>query len=135
MLVLATSQSQCAGAGAAALTISGRALTFTVLPHTHSPFNPRSARTLHRDLDSERSVSRGLLDNLGKLKEENEKRKSETDGLQAQIKDLNEQLQDLMFTLSAQAQLAQSEAAGGDLVIGQSSTPTKSPASARRKKR
>jgi len=80
-------------------------------------------------------VTRSLLSNITKLKDENEKRKTETDNLQSQIKDLNEQLQDLMFTLSAQAQLASGEGAGGDVVIKQQATPSKSSPGQKKKKK
>lgn len=83
------------------------------------------ARILHKDLDSERSVTRGLMDNLAMLKEENEKRKSESDSLQNQVKDLNEQVQDLMFTLTAQARIKEEGGAGGDVHVQQKATPTR----------
>lgn len=83
------------------------------------------ARSLHKDLDGERSVTRGLMDKIGILKEENEKRKEERDGMQAQIQDLSEQLQDVLFTLSAQAQIAENGGAGGDVIIEQKPSANK----------
>lgn len=80
-------------------------------------------RSLHKDLDSERSVTRGLMDNISKLKEENEKRKSESVSLQDQVRDLTEQVQDLMFTLTAQARIKEEGGAGGDVQVQQKPTP------------
>lgn len=82
-------------------------------------------RNLHKDLDSERSVTRGLMENIGKLKEENERRKSESVSLQSQVKDLHEQVQDLMFTLTAQARIKEEGGAGGDVQVQQKATPTR----------
>lgn len=86
------------------------------------------ARTLLSDLQSERSLTKGLMDNISNLKEENGKRKAESDILQLQVKDLTEQLQDVMFTLSAQAHIADQGGAGGDVVIQPKQTATKSKA-------
>lgn len=82
-------------------------------------------RSLHKELDSERSVTRGLMDNIGKLKEENEKRKSESSSLQDQVQDLQEQVQDLMFTLTAQARIKEEGGAGGDVQVQQKATPSR----------
>lgn len=83
------------------------------------------ARSLHKDLDGERSVTRGLMDNISKLKEENEKRKAESNSLQGQVQDLTEQVQDLMFTLTAQARIKEEGGAGGDVQIQQKATPAR----------
>jgi BRCA1-associated protein len=87
------------------------------------------ARSLHRDLDNERSVTRGLMDNIGSLKEENERRKAESADLSAQVKDLSEQVQDLMFTLTAQERIKDEGGSGGDMQVQQKTAP------ARRKKK
>ena len=81
------------------------------------------ARTLHKDLDGERSVTMGLLANIAKLKEENEKRRLESESMQAQVKDLSEQLQDVMFSLSAQAQIVSEGGVGGDVVVSSKPKP------------
>lgn len=83
------------------------------------------ARSLHKDLDGERSVTRGLMDNISKLKDENEKRRSESNSLQDQVKDLTEQVQDLMFTLTAQAKIKEEGGAGGDVQVQHKATPTR----------
>ncbi|SOV02857.1 uncharacterized protein UDID_06045 [Ustilago sp. UG-2017a] len=70
------------------------------------------ARALEKDLHSERSISKGLMDRLGKVKE------SET-GLEAQVVDLQEQVNDLMFFVQARDKIDQEggEAQGGDIEI------------------
>ena len=90
------------------------------------------ARSLHKDLDSERSVTKGLMDNINTLKAENEKRMTESSEMKAQIADLNEQIQDLMFTLTAQARIEEEGGAGGDVMVKPSSS--KASPSRRRKK-
>lgn len=75
------------------------------------------ARALNKDLLSERSVTQGLMDNMAKLRQENDEQKAKTSSLEAQIKDLSEQIQDLMFTLTAQARVTEEGGAGGDLQV------------------
>lgn len=84
-----------------------------------------ATRSLHKELDNERSVTHGLMANISKLKEENEQRKSESTSLQDQVKDLHEQVQDLMFTLTAQARIKEEGGAGGDVQVQQKATPTR----------
>lgn len=68
------------------------------------------ARTLQRDLHSEREMSKGLMEKLEKTKESEE-------GLKAQVVDLQEQVGDLMFFVQARDKLDQEggEAQGGDV--------------------
>ncbi len=68
------------------------------------------ARTLEKDLRSEREISKGLMDRLEKTKESEE-------GLKAQVVDLQEQVSDLMFFVQARDKLDQEggEAQGGDV--------------------
>ncbi|KAJ1023174.1 hypothetical protein NDA16_003327 [Ustilago loliicola] len=70
------------------------------------------ARALEKDLHSERSISKGLMDRLEKVKE------SET-GLKAQVVDLQEQVNDLMFFVQARDKIDQEggEAQGGDVEV------------------
>ena len=75
------------------------------------------ARTFQKELQEEKTVTRGLLANMGKLKEENEQRKAETEQLKSQVEELNEQVQDLMFTLTAQARIAEQGGEGGDVQL------------------
>ncbi|SPO29449.1 uncharacterized protein UTRI_04822_B [Ustilago trichophora] len=68
------------------------------------------ARTLQRDLHSEREISKGLMEKLERTKESEE-------GLKAQVADLQEQVGDLMFFVQARDKLDQEggEAQGGDV--------------------
>lgn len=70
------------------------------------------ARVLERDLHSERSISKGLMERLEKTKE------SEA-GFKAQVTDLQEQVSDLMFFVQARDKLDQEggEAQGGDVEL------------------
>ncbi|GAK68045.1 zf-UBP-domain-containing protein [Moesziomyces antarcticus] len=75
------------------------------------------ARTLERDLHSERSISKGLMERLERTKE------SEA-ALQAQVTDLQEQVGDLMFFVQAREKIDQEggEAQGGDVEMRPKST-------------
>ena len=70
------------------------------------------ARTLQRDLHSEREMSKGLMEKLERTKE------SEA-GLRTQVADLQEQVSDLMFFVQARDKLDQEggEAQGGDVEL------------------
>lgn len=70
------------------------------------------ARTLEKDLHSERSMNKGLMERLEKTKESEQ-------GLKAQVTDLQEQVNDLMFFVQARDKLDQEggEAQGGDVEL------------------
>ncbi|TKY89643.1 hypothetical protein EX895_001428 [Sporisorium graminicola] len=70
------------------------------------------ARTLERDLHSERSMNKGLMERLERTKESEE-------ALKAQVTDLQEQVNDLMFFVQARDKLDQEggEAQGGDVEL------------------
>ncbi|CDS00249.1 hypothetical protein [Sporisorium scitamineum] len=70
------------------------------------------ARTLERDLHSERSMNKGLMERLKKTKESEE-------GLKSQVTDLQEQVSDLMFFVQARDKLDQEggQAQGGDVEL------------------
>ena len=70
------------------------------------------ARTLERDLHSERSMNKGLMDRLEKTKESEE-------AFRVQVADLQEQVSDLMFFVQARDKLDQEggEAQGGDVEL------------------
>lgn len=70
------------------------------------------ARTLQRDLHSEREISKGLMEKLDKTRE------SEAE-LKVQVADLQEQVGDLMFFVQARDKLDQEggEAQGGDVEL------------------
>ncbi|SNX85739.1 uncharacterized protein MEPE_04448 [Melanopsichium pennsylvanicum] len=68
------------------------------------------ARTLQKDLHSEREISRGLMDKLKNTSESEQ-------GLKSQVVDLQEQVRDLMFFVQARDKIDQEggEAQGGDV--------------------
>jgi BRCA1-associated protein len=73
------------------------------------------ARTLQRDLQAEQSVSQGLHKKVEILREEGTVTK-------AKVADLEEQMRDLMFFVSAREKIGQSEElAGGDVEVGPAS--------------
>ncbi|ORY69163.1 hypothetical protein BCR35DRAFT_354712 [Leucosporidium creatinivorum] len=94
----------------------------------------KARRELERELEQEKSVTASLSTNLGLLRTEFGKRGEETEGVKAQVAELEEQMRDLMFALSARDQIEQQggEAVGGDVVIPPTPPPT---SSARRKKK
>ncbi|KAJ9474178.1 RING finger protein ETP1 [Pseudozyma hubeiensis] len=87
------------------------------------------ARTLERDLHSERSMNKGLMDRLEQTKESEQ-------GLKAQVTDLQEQVSDLMFFVQARDKLDQEggEAQGGDVELRAKPTTASSRKGKARKK-
>jgi len=80
------------------------------------------ARKLEKDLREERAVSKGLMDNLGKMKEKVERAGMEKQEYDSKIQDLEDQLRDVMFFLEAKTKIEQgegleAEAAGGSLEV------------------
>lgn len=95
----------------------------------------KARKELERELEQEKSVTASLSTNLGLLRAEFGERGEETEAVKTQVAELEEQMRDLMFALSARDQIEQQggEAAGGDVVIPPTPPPTSS--SARRKKK
>ncbi|KIY62383.1 BRCA1-associated protein [Cylindrobasidium torrendii FP15055 ss-10] len=82
------------------------------------------ARNLKKELDEERAVSKGLMKNLGKMKEKVEAGDAQKRESEAKMKELEDQLRDVMFFLEAQDKIQKgegpvSEAQGGSLEIRQ----------------
>ncbi|KAF8920818.1 hypothetical protein CPB85DRAFT_1211177 [Mucidula mucida] len=80
------------------------------------------ARKLKKELDEERAVSAGLMKNIGKLKEKVELGQIQRSESEAKIKELEDQLRDVMFFLEARDKIesgegAISEAQGGSVEI------------------
>ncbi|KAM0750679.1 hypothetical protein T439DRAFT_325737 [Meredithblackwellia eburnea MCA 4105] len=97
----------------------------------------KQKKELERELAAERAVAAGLAENVLHLKGEVAKREEETKKLTSEVADLQEQMRDVMFALSARDQIeaeggAANEAAGGDVIVP---TPQASPASRRRRKK
>lgn len=81
------------------------------------------ARKLDKELKEERAVSEGLMRNLSKLRENAEQAEREKEERAKQVKDLEDQLRDVMFFLEARTKIenaeegAASEALGGSLEV------------------
>jgi len=80
------------------------------------------ARRLEKELREERAVSEGLMKNLGKLREKVEAAERENENFSSKMRDLEDQLRDVMFSLDAHAKIEQgggleSEAAGGSIEV------------------
>jgi BRCA1-associated protein len=80
------------------------------------------ARKLEKELKEERAVSEGLFKNLGKMKEKAEAAEREKQGFEDRIKDLEDQVRDVMFFLEAKTKIEEGngvvgEAAGGSLEL------------------
>lgn len=89
-------------------------------------------RTLQRDLNEEKSVSKGLLSNLEQVRKQQTAHDQTTASLKAQLDDVNEQLRDMMFALSARDKI---EAEGGELAGGDVSVPAVTPSPSRRRRK
>ncbi|KIK61587.1 hypothetical protein GYMLUDRAFT_199034 [Collybiopsis luxurians FD-317 M1] len=80
------------------------------------------ARRLEKDLRGERAVSEGLMSNLGKMKEKAEAMDKDREEFKLKIRELEDQLRDVIFSLEAKTQIEKgegvvSEAAGGSIEI------------------
>ncbi|KAF4610749.1 hypothetical protein D9613_006890 [Agrocybe pediades] len=80
------------------------------------------ARKLEKELREERAVSEGLLKNLTKMREKVELAQKENESFSSKMRDLEDQLRDVMFSLDAHAKIEQgggieSEAAGGSIEV------------------
>jgi len=96
------------------------------------------ARRLEKELREERAVSEGLMKNLGKMKERAELADKEKDDFTQKVRDLEDQVRDVMFFLEAKTKIEQgdgveSEAAGGSIEVA-SPTPQQSKANSKKKK-
>ncbi|KAF8967694.1 hypothetical protein BDZ97DRAFT_1656175 [Flammula alnicola] len=85
------------------------------------------ARRLEKELREERAVSEGLMKNLGKMKEKTAMADKEKEDFTNKVRELEDQVRDVMFSLDAQTKIEQgggveSEAAGGSIAV-----PTPSP--------
>jgi BRCA1-associated protein len=77
------------------------------------------ARKFEKELKEERAVTEGLMKNLGVMKERFEQAEKNNDTLNDRVKEMEDQVRDLMFFLDANNKIEQEggEAAGGSLEI------------------
>jgi BRCA1-associated protein len=96
------------------------------------------ARKLEKDLKAERAVSEGLMTRINKLQEAEAEGARERAGLHDRLKDVEEQLRDVMFFLEAKTTIEQqggeSELAGGSVVVPVPPAPVPAKGNARKKK-
>lgn len=94
----------------------------------------KQRRDLEKQLESERAVSQSLSENMTKLRVDAECKTTEIEALKNETKELREQVNDLMMTLTFRDKAAEdgSELAGGSVGIVESPA---SKAKARRKKK
>jgi BRCA1-associated protein len=94
------------------------------------------ARKLDKELREERAVSEGLMKNLGTLREKAEIAEKEKETIGTQVKEMEDQLRDVMFFLEARTKIengeggAATEAQGGSLEV----VAPPPPSSAKKKK-
>jgi BRCA1-associated protein len=85
------------------------------------------ARRLERELKEERAVSAGLLQNLSAAKASAEAARAEGAVAQARVRDMEDQVRDVMFALEVQNRIAQGgdmgEVEGGSVVVPATSAP------------
>jgi BRCA1-associated protein len=82
------------------------------------------ARKFEKELREEKAVNKGLMENIGKMKERVDGYMHEKEDFAGKIKDLEDQLRDVMFFLDAKMKIeegggAEAEAAGGTMVVPQ----------------
>lgn len=98
------------------------------------------ARKLEKELKEERAVSQGLMENLTKARERMEHADKEKAEFEAKIRELEDQVRDVMFYLEAKEKI---DNAGGEGLVGEmqggsvqvpASPPPKSSSSGKKKK-
>ncbi|CAE6440576.1 unnamed protein product [Rhizoctonia solani] len=96
------------------------------------------ARKLEKDLKAERAVSEGLMNRINKLQEAEVAGARERAELQGRLKDVEEQLRDVMFFLEAKTTIEQqgeqSELAGGSVIVPAAPSPVPQKGNSRKKK-
>ncbi|QRV88958.1 BRCA1-associated protein [Ceratobasidium sp. AG-Ba] len=96
------------------------------------------ARKFEKDLKAERAVSEGLMARINKLQEAEVEGAKERASLQERLKDVEDQLRDVMFFLEAKATIEQqgdqSELAGGSVIVPAPPTPPSTKANGKKKK-
>ncbi|KAJ1306874.1 hypothetical protein OPQ81_007859 [Rhizoctonia solani] len=96
------------------------------------------ARKLEKELKAERAVSEGLMNRINKLQEAEAAGAQERVELQGRLKDVEEQLRDVMFFLEAKTTIEQqgeeSELAGGSIIVPAAPSPVPQKGSSRKKK-
>jgi BRCA1-associated protein len=85
------------------------------------------ARTLEKELREERAVSNGLLKNLEAAQKRAEEGETERAALAQRVKDLEEEVRDVMFFLEARTKIEAGEGEMGEVAGGDIAVPTPGP--------
>jgi BRCA1-associated protein len=93
------------------------------------------ARRLEKELREERAVSAGLMQNLENLKEKTMASNKERDEFNTRIKDLEDQLRDVMFFLQARDKIENAEGPVAEAQGGSLQIPSPPPVSKSAKKK
>lgn len=82
------------------------------------------ARKLDKELKEERAVSEGLLKNLGKMKEKVEEAEIEKRTIGERVRELEDQVRDVMFFLEAKTKIEEGEGVVGEAAGGSIELPS-----------
>ena len=85
------------------------------------------ARKFEKELREEKAVSEGLMKNIGKMKERVEQGDKEKEAFVTKIRDLEDQLRDVMFFLEAKTKIESSDGLEAELVGGSVEVPLPPP--------
>lgn len=85
------------------------------------------ARTLEKELREERAVSNGLLKNLEAAQKRAEEGETERAALAERVKELEEEVRDVMFFLEARTKIEAGEGEMGEVAGGDIAVPTPGP--------
>lgn len=93
------------------------------------------ARKFEKELKEERAVSEGLMKNIAKMKERMERSDEQKAEYEAKIRDMEEQLRDLMFFLETKSKIENGEGSVAELAGGSIEVSVPSSLSPSRKKK
>ena len=93
------------------------------------------ARKLEKELKEERAVSEGLMKNLGIMRQRAEFFDKEREDLSNRVRELEDQVRDVMFFLEARTKIEQGDGIESEAAGGSVSVPEPPPKSNRKKKK
>jgi BRCA1-associated protein len=93
------------------------------------------ARKFEKELKEEKAVSEGLMRNIGKMKEKVEEAEIEKREFSEKIRDLEDQVRDVMFFLEAKTKIENGDGIGAELAGGSVQVPFPLPRSNTKKKK
>jgi BRCA1-associated protein len=93
------------------------------------------AKRLEKELREERAVSEGLMKNLGRMKERVEAAEKEKIAYDEKIRDMEDQVRDVMFFLEAKDKIEKGEGTVGEMAGGSIELPAPTPITGSGKKK